>query len=322
MQSNLGYYFLIFYFCVSGCGIDATNKRIETGDFFNQLKKENLPCDLLPFESDGDLVKDIFGASPIGLYKGKDFVFSLYDIPKDRPIENLDKNQSISVTRNLNLIMLGKGSNKDAYINVLKGTQPAMSLKQVGFFIYPLALCCLIAIFVTTERAYSLRSGLTFPRKVAKALQSGEFPDNNWGKKSSAERVVWLATKENASIDTVRSYARLEITSMERGLFLLELVVSAAPLLGLLGTVTGLVRVFSQIPAGGGVGDTAVFSEGIAMALLTTILGLAIAIPTLISHSYLTRVIETRATSLDWLTEKLADSIFDQRTRNSDELLS
>ena len=132
--------------------------------------------------------------------------------------------------------MLGKGSNKDAYINVLKGTQPAMSLKQVGFFIYPLALCCLIAIFVTTERVYSLRSGLTFPRKVAKALQSGEFPDNNWGKKSSAERVVWLATKENASIDTVRSYARLEITSMERGLFLLELVVSAAPLLGLLGS--------------------------------------------------------------------------------------
>ena len=322
MQSNLGYYLLILYFFVSGCGIDATDKRIETGDFFNQLKKENLPCDLLPFESDADLAKDILGTSPIGLYKGKDFVFSMYDIQTDSPIENLDKNRSISVARNLNLIMLGKGSNKDAYINVLKVTQPSMSLKQVGFFIYPLALCCLIAIFVTTERTYSLRSGLTFPRKVAKALQTGEFPDNNWGRKSSAERVVWLATKENASIDTVRSYARLEITSMERGLFLLELVVSAAPLLGLLGTVTGLVRVFSQIPAGGGVGDTAIFSEGIAMALLTTILGLAIAIPTLIAHSYLTRVVETRATSLDWLTEKLADSIFDQRTRNSEELLS
>ena len=48
MQSNLGYYLLILYFFVSGCGIDATDKRIETGDFFNQLKKENLPCDLLP----------------------------------------------------------------------------------------------------------------------------------------------------------------------------------------------------------------------------------------------------------------------------------
>ena len=70
---------------------------------------------------------------------------------------------------------------------------------------------------------------------------------------------------------------------MERGLFLLEVVISGAPLVGLLGTVTGLVKVFSQIPAGGGVGDTAVFSEGIAMALLTTILGLAIAIHTFLA---------------------------------------
>ena len=97
---------------------------------------------------------------------------------------------------------------------------------------------------------------------------------------------------------------------MERGLFLLEVVVSAAPLLGLLGTVTGLVKVFSQIPAGGGVGDTAVFSEGIAMALLTTIAGLAIAIPTLISHSYLVRLIDKRTTSISWLTERLVDAIY------------
>jgi biopolymer transport protein ExbB len=97
---------------------------------------------------------------------------------------------------------------------------------------------------------------------------------------------------------------------MERGLFLLEVVVSAAPLLGLLGTVTGLVQVFSQIPAGGGAGDSSIFSEGIAMALLTTIAGLAIAIPTLISHSYLVRLIEKRASSLDWLTERIVDAVY------------
>ena len=301
--------------------MDYSSKRIGADDFFNELKKLNLSCDLLPFESDADLSNLVLGSSPIGLYKGKDFTFSLYNIQPDSSVENLDKNNSISVTRNLNLLMLGKGSNGDPYISALEVVKAPMSLRQVGFFIYPLALCILIATFVTTERVYSLRSGLTFPKKVAKALQTGEFPNDKWGKTSSAERVVWLATKENASIDTVRSYTRIEITSMERGLFLLELVVSAAPLLGLLGTVTGLVQVFSQIPAGGGVGDTAVFSEGIAMALLTTILGLAIAIPTLISHTYLTRIVETRATSLDWLTEKLADSIFEQRTKKSEELL-
>ena len=154
----------------------------------------------------------------------------------------------------------------------------------------------------------------------AKALREGEFPSKKWKKKSSAERIIWVATKESPSADTLRSYARLEITSMERGLFLLEVVVSAAPLLGLLGTVTGLVKVFSQIPAGGGVGDTAVFSEGIAMALLTTIAGLAIAIPTLISHSYLVRLIDKRTSSISWLTERLVDAIYPKDETNYREI--
>ena len=46
------------------------------------------------------------------------------------------------------------------------------------------------------------------------------------------------------------------------------------------------------------------------MALLTTIVGLAIAIPTLIAHAYLVRLIEKRASSLDWLTEKLVDAVY------------
>ena len=77
-------------------------------------------------------------------------------------------------------------------------------------------------------------------------------------------------------------------------MFLLEVVIAGAPLVGLLGTVTGLVQVFSAMPAGSGQG---IFSEGIAMALLTTIIGLAIAIPTLFMHSYLMRIIEKRAVS-------------------------
>ena len=185
-----------------------------------------------------------------------------------------------------------------------------MSLDQLGIFLYPLGFCILIVIFISSERIYSLRPGLTFPRKVAKALRTGEFPNRKWKKRSAAERIVWVATKENPSIESLRGYARLEVNSMERGLFLLEVVISGAPLVGLLGTVTGLVKVFSQIPAGGGVGDTAIFSEGIAMALLTTIVGLAIAIPTLFLHSYLVRLVDKRASSIGWLTERLIDAVF------------
>ena len=89
--------------------------------------------------------------------------------------------------------------------------------------------------------------------------------------------------------ESLRSYWPLEISALEQGMFLPEVVIAGAPLVGLLGTVTGLVQVFSAMPAGSGQG---IFSEGIAMALLTTIIGLAIAIPTLFMHSYLMRIIE------------------------------
>jgi biopolymer transport protein ExbB len=89
-------------------------------------------------------------------------------------------------------------------------------------------------------------------------------------------------------------------------MFLLEVVIAGAPLVGLLGTVTGLVQVFSAMPESGS--GQGVFSEGIAMALLTTIIGLAIAIPTLFVYSYLMRIIEKRAASLEWLTTRLLDA--------------
>ena len=90
----------------------------------------------------------------------------------------------------------------------------------------------------------------------------------------------------------------------------MEVVVTGAPLIGLLGTATGLVKVFSSIPANSLAGVILTFfSEGIALALLTTIIGLAIAIPALIGHAYLCRLVDKRTASLDWLTARLVDAI-------------
>ena len=105
------------------------------------------------------------------------------------------------------------------------------------------------------------------------------------------------------------AYSRLETAALEKGLFRLEVVVAGAPLIGLLGTATGLVQVFSSMPAGGPSGGNVIFSEGIALALLTTIIGLGIAIPALIGHAYLARIVDKRIASLAWLTARLLDSI-------------
>ena len=297
---------LIFLGC--GCTNIDQHGQLSSSQFIKALKKANLKCDITPRESQLDLLTAIEPKEPSGIYLGQEFSFALFEDANLNINDFNDLNNSLVLIQNHNLILSGKGLNADPYVEVFESLRPSLTILQLGFFIYPLGICLLVAIFVTCERFYSLRGGLTFPRKVAKALQSGEFPNPKWKKRSAAERIVWVATKEDPSIESLRSYARLEINSMERGIFLLELVVSAAPLLGLLGTVTGLVQVFSQIPEGGGVGNTAIFSEGIGLALLTTIAGLAIAIPTLISHSYLLRLIDKRAASIDWLTERLVDA--------------
>jgi biopolymer transport protein ExbB len=90
-------------------------------------------------------------------------------------------------------------------------------------------------------------------------------------------------------------------------MFLLDVIIAGAPLIGLLGTVTGLVQVFSQMPTGGNV-DHSLFSQGISLALLTTMVGLAITLPTIFFNSYLQRVLDKRAASLDWLTARLIDA--------------
>ena len=298
----------ILFFLVFGCTNIDQQGQLSSSQFIKALKKANLKCDITPRESQLDLLTALEPKEPSGIYLGQEFSFALFEDANLNINDFNDLNNSLVLIQNHNLILSGKGLNADPYVEVFESLRPSLTILQLGFFIYPLGICLLVSIFVTCERLYSLRGGLTFPRKVAKALQSGEFPNPKWKKRSAAERIVWVATKEDPSIESLRSYARLEINSMERGIFLLELVVSAAPLLGLLGTVTGLVQVFSQIPEGGGVGNTAIFSEGIGLALLTTIAGLAIAIPTLISHSYLLRLIDKKAASIDWLTERLVDA--------------
>ena len=289
---------------------DHDSKSLNPSEFIDSINQAELPCEIVKNETLPNLLKPLASKSPVAVYLGENFSFALYNSKNINIAELDDQNRTLEFAQNHNLTLCGTGPNGEPYIEALENLKPAMSFDQLGLFIYPMGFCMLISIFVSCERFYSLRSGLTFPLKVAKALRSGEFPDKKWNQRSAAERIVWVATREKPSIDTLRSYSRLEIAAMERGFFLLEVVVSAAPLLGLLGTVTGLVQVFSQIPSGGGAGDTTVFSEGIALALLTTIVGLAIAIPTLISHSYLVRLVEKRASSIDWLTERLVDAIY------------
>ena len=166
---------------------------------------------------------------------------------------------------------------------------------HAGIFLYPLLLCSTVAVFITFERLIALRPSRVMPAEIVDAFVSGRFDVVPADSASVVGRIVSFYQSRPSDSDSLKAYARLEVSRMERGMFLLEVVIGAAPLIGLLGTVTGLTQVFSGFSADTGLPDPATFIKGIALALNTTILGLTIAIPALAVHAYLLRRVESMA---------------------------
>ncbi len=174
-------------------------------------------------------------------------------------------------------------------------------IEGAGIFIYPLGACSLLAAFIIVERLYGLFSGRVCPPGLVKQLSEGEpvEPDD----RSALGRVVRFSRRDDVDKSAVKAVARVEVNRLERGLVLLEMVIGAAPLIGLLGTVTGLIQVFANISAETGMPEPQAFVEGVALALTTTVIGLSIAIPSLVANGYLQRRVETYAVQMESLID-------------------
>jgi biopolymer transport protein ExbB len=170
---------------------------------------------------------------------------------------------------------------------------------------YPLGLLSLVALAIALERLWVLRrSTYLKPTVVAKLSQllasrdyrrALEICGQNPG--PFAELVRTLVDNRDAPYDelkeTLMETGRHQLAGLQRGLPALATIVSGAPLLGLLGTVLGMIDIF-RVVASSGSGVAESLSAGIAQALITTATGLIIAIPALFVHSFL----EARATGL------------------------
>ena len=176
-------------------------------------------------------------------------------------------------------------------------------ITNAGIFAYPLVVFSFIAVFITVERLIALRNSSVIPRHMVEAFVESRLDAMEADAKSVMGRIVTFFRERDPDADALSAFARLEVTRMERGVFLLEIVVGASPLLGLLGTVTGLTQVFGGLP------DPGVFIQGIALALNTTILGLAVAIPALVAHAYLMRRIDSLAARINVGVECLTEQV-------------
>jgi biopolymer transport protein ExbB len=122
----------------------------------------------------------------------------------------------------------------------------------------------------------------------------------------AVERLHW-AKEEN--VDALQTRARHEIVRLERGLVVLEIIVGIAPLLGLVGTILGMMTTFESVGQMG-LNDASKLANGIALILKATLIGLLIAIPALISWSYYTKKVEMLAVEMETLCDEVVRRLY------------
>lgn len=176
-------------------------------------------------------------------------------------------------------------------------------IEGAGYLAWPLGFCSVVAIFIICERAFALRSDAIVPADLADSVLQGNAASG--GSHSVLGRVISFVERHPGDDDGAKAYARLEIMKMERGVSYLDTIYTGAPLLGLIGTVFGLLNAFSVIDPETHMPDPVKFTESVGYALSATLIGLVIAIIALVGNGYLQRRIDHHAARLDVLLERV-----------------
>src|SRR5712675_1580879 len=193
-----------------------------------------------------------------------------------------------------------------------------------GLFMWPLLMCSIVALTTIILRGFALREKNVMPlvieSEIERLLPGGSaerlmrIVEND---QSSLGRIVRVALQHlrsprSENVEAVQTRARHEMVILEKGLIVLEVIVGIAPLLGLIGAVSGLVHVFSHLglSSGGGGSDTRQIALGIAEALNATVFGLSIAVPTLVGFTYFSRKVEVMSVEMETLVVELINKCY------------
>jgi len=180
-----------------------------------------------------------------------------------------------------------------------------------------------VLLFVTSvvglafivERGLALRWRRVVPAEVEAAVESCQASVDVpmlrrvcEQHKSPISRLLLLAAEhldwpKAEALDAIQTRARQEIARLERGLVVLEIIVGIAPLLGLVGTILGMMTAFGNVGRAGQI-DPAELAKGISLILRATLFGLLIAIPSLVFWSYYSKKVESIAVEMESLCDE------------------
>lgn len=208
---------------------------------------------------------------------------------------------------------------------LFRGFAEVLSIIQAaGWPIWPLLACSVLAMALVIERFWSLRTrrilGSDVLTDIATQVRHGLPPDDSvsqWEQQSTLGGVLCSSLRalerhptcsESDLRNAMQTAGRLAAHRMERYLTALATIASAAPLLGLLGTVVGMIELFgAQAPAGSA--NPAQLAQGISMALYNTAFGLMVAIPALIFWRYFRARVDAYLLTMEAASEQLIAQI-------------
>src|SRR2546427_8825461 len=196
-----------------------------------------------------------------------------------------------------------------------------------GWLIYGLLVATsIVGLTFIIERGFALRRGRVVPKEIEAAVESCQSAEDVpmlrrvcQQHNSPLSRLLLVAADhlqwpQPANSDVVQTRARHEITRLERGLVVLEIIVGIAPLLGLVGTIAGMMALFGDVGQTG-LNDAGKLARGIALILNATLMGLLIAIPSLIFWSYYSKKIETLAVEMEALCDEFVRRQYQEERR-------
>lgn len=200
-------------------------------------------------------------------------------------------------------------------------------IKAGGWLMVPILACSVVSLAICIERLWFLKKRHVIPTgllgDVWELVRGGNMTPEHMRqiKQGSPLGSIIVAGLNNAKHgreimkESIQEAASHVIHDLERYLSSLGSIAAITPLLGLLGTVIGMIKVFTEIMIQG-TGNVAVLAGGISEALITTAAGLSIAIPTLVMHRYFQRRIDTLVVIMEQEAVKLVEVIHGERDVN------
>jgi len=205
--------------------------------------------------------------------------------------------------------------------------------KAGGFLMWPILLCSIISLAIIAERFWSLRKNRLLPKHLVAQvwqwekvghLDSKRISDLRQGSPLGRILAAGLVNRKHSREvmkESIEEVGRHVAHNLTRFLNTLGTIASISPLLGLLGTVIGMIKVFAVITAHG-VGDPGILAEGISEALVTTAAGLSVAIPTLMFHRFFSGKVDELVLAMEIESLKMVEVMHGMRERETTETRS